>query len=241
MCGRYALVNGEKVFLTYKLFKTIRDAQQAFSDLPRYNAAPLQQMPVFIIRDGDLVAVKMQWWLVPPWAKENKPAYSSFNAKAESLATSKLFGPSFRGSRCLVPADAFYEWQRVPTEQEVKGKRKTVESKQPMCIRRKDELPFCFAGLFSIWKDREGKEYPTFAIITTEPNELIAPIHNRMPVILHEKDFEQWLDRNQKETERLKKLLVPYPSEELKAYPVSKIVNNARNDVPECLRPEKKE
>jgi putative SOS response-associated peptidase YedK len=237
MCGRYALIDGKRVLATFAQLHKVKDAGQALKELPRYNASPMQRLPVFAIRSDELVAEQMQWWLIPHWAKDAKPSFSSFNAKGETIEQSKLFAPYFKGSRCLVPAEAFYEWQRVTTMHDVRGKPKKVEEKHPICIRMKDESPFMFAGLFSIWKDPEGKEHPTFTIITTEPNELMAPIHNRMPVILPEQHFEQWLDRAYKDTDHLKTLLVPYPAKEMKAYRVSSLVSNPRNDVPQCLNP----
>jgi putative SOS response-associated peptidase YedK len=239
MCGRYAFISGRNVQKTYDLFRTIQNAAEAFKDLPRYNAAPMQRLPVFAVRDNVLTAEIMQWWLVPHWSKTNKTEFSTFNAKAETIEKSKLYSPYFKGSRCLVPADAFYEWKKTTIKTEVQGSKQEVVEKQPMCIRLKDEAPILFAGLFSVWKDPEGKELPTFTIITTQPNELMASIHNRMPVILPEKYFEQWLDRDFKETEQLKKFLVPYPANKMKAYRVSRAVSNSRNDVPECLEPEK--
>lgn len=237
MCGRYALIDGKKVLVSYIALNTAKHTDQAFQELPRYNASPMQRLPVFAIWHDELVAEPMQWWLIPHWSKDGKASFSSFNAKAETLDQSKLFAPYFKGSRCLIPADAFYEWQRVTTTQDVRGKPKKVEEKHPMCIRMKDEAPFLFAGLFSIWKDAEGKEHPTFTIVTTEPNELMAPIHNRMPVILPEQHIEQWLDRTYKDIDQLKKLLAPFPAKKLKAYRVSSLVSNPRNDAAECLKP----
>ncbi len=236
MCGRYAFISGRNVQKTYDLFRSIRDAGEAFKDLPRYNAAPMQRLPVFAVRDGVLTAEIMQWWLVPHWSKPNKTEFSTFNAKAETLEKSKLYGTYFKGSRCLVPADAFYEWRKTTVTGESGGRKREAAEKQPMCIRLKDETPMLFAGLFSVWKDPEGKELPTFTIITTTPNALMSTIYNRMPAILPEKHFEQWLDRDFKDTDQLKKLLVSYPADQMKAYRVSRFVNNARNDSPECLK-----
>lgn len=237
MCGRYALIDGKKVLVSYIALNKAKLTDKVFQELPRYNASPMQRLPVFAVRHDELVAEPMQWWLIPHWSKDGKASFSSFNAKAETLDQSKLFAPYFKSSRCLIPADAFYEWQRVTTTQDVHGKPKKVEEKHPMCIRMKDEAPFLFAGLFSIWKDAEGKEHPTFTIITTEPNELMTPIHNRMPVILPEQHIEQWLDRTYKDIDQLKKLLAPFPAKELKAYRVSSLVSNPRNDAAECLKP----
>lgn len=244
MCGRYAIIDGKKVLLTYELLSKMGKMGAAFDILPRYNAGPMSLLPVVAVRHETLVVEKMQWWFIPHHAKEFKPLvgkdgrpFSAFNAKSETVDKSPLYAPAFKSARCLVPADAFYEWQKFSVTAEVQGKKKTTEEKQPMCIRMKDEKPFLFAGLFSVWENESGEEFLSFTIITTVPNTLLAPIHNRMPVILHEKDFEQWLDRDYRDTEQLKKLLVPYPESKMKAYKVSKLVSNSRNDVPECIKP----
>ncbi|HUL43303.1 MAG TPA: SOS response-associated peptidase, partial [Bacteroidota bacterium] len=143
-------------------------------------------------------------------------------------------------SRCLVPADAFYEWQKIRVTGEVRGKEKVIDQKQPWCIRRKDDETIMFAGLFSVWKNPKGEEMPTFTIITTEPNSVMSPIHNRMPVILNEKDYEAWTDRSFHDTEKLHNLLKPYPATRTDAFRVSTYVSNSRNDGPECMKPMKK-
>lgn len=237
MCGRYVLIDGKKVFATFAMLKNLRPVGDPFNDLPRYNASPMQKMPVVAVRDGALVAQRMQWWLVPHWSKDGKVQFSTFNAKAETLEQSRLFSSYFKSSRCLIPVDAFYEWKKVAVVKESRGVKRQVIEKQPICIRMKDEKPFMFAGLFSVWTSPKGEELPSYTIITTVPNELMAPIHNRMPVILSQEHFEQWLDRDYKDTEKLKALLVPYPTEKMKTYPVSKLVNNSRNDSAECMKP----
>lgn len=237
MCGRYALVDGKKVFLTFKMMKDLKQKGKPFDVLPRYNVSPMALMPVVAMRNEELIIEKMRWWLIPHWSKDDKPKFASFNARAETLEESKLFAPYFKSSRCLIPAEAFYEWKKTIAIKEVRGKQKEVEEKQPVCIRMQDDAPFMFAGLFSVWKNEKEEEFPTFTIVTTEPNKLMEDIHNRMPVILPEKHFEQWLDRDFKDTPVLKKLLIPYPAKKMKAYKVSRTVSNSRNDVPECLDP----
>ncbi len=232
MCGRYAIIDGRKVLDTFARL-TVRDTTALFADLPRYNASPLQKLPVFAVRDGALVVRKMQWWLIPHWSKDGKPSATTFNAKAETVAQSRLFAPYFRASRCLVPADAFYEWTKIVPVAD--GPKKPREEKQPMCIVMKDRSPFMFAGLFSVWKNEKGEELPSFTILTTTPNALMSGIHSRMPVILPEKHHAQWLDREFKDTNELNKLLVPYPSEAMNAYPVSRYVSNSRNEGKECM------
>jgi putative SOS response-associated peptidase YedK len=234
MCGRYVLINGKMVLQSF-LNLHMGNVREVFADLPRYNAAPMQRMPIIAQREKQLVLQNMRWWLVPHWSKDGKIQATTFNAKAETLSQSKLFTPYFKSSRCLVPAEAFYEWKRITTVREVKGKQKEVEVKQPMCIRMTDQQLFMFAGVFSVWKNDKGEEYPSFAIITTKPNDLMAKIHTRMPVILSPKDYAQWLDRDYKEVEKLQKLLVPHPASMMEAFEVSTYVNNTRNEGPECI------
>ena len=194
---------------------------------PRYNIAPSQ--PIAAIRiDSDTTTrklVMLRWGLIPSWAKDPKIGSQCINAKAETVAEKPSFRSAFKKRRCLVVATGFYEWQ----VQE--------RTKQPMWIGLRSKLPFAFAGLWEHWKPAEGVPLETCTIITTEPNDLMAPIHNRMPVILSPASYDQWLDPTFQQTESLKALLRPYPSEELTAYPVNTLVNNPRHDAPQCLEP----
>ena len=194
-----------------------------------YNIAPTQEILVVVQEPGTATrqARRHRWGLIPSWAKDPAIGNQLINAQVETAATKPAFRVAFRKRRCLILADGFYEWQVEP------GKKARV----PHYIRMKDEKPFSFAGLWSEWRSADGSELRSCAIITTEPNELMAEIHNRMPVILDKKHFDRWLDRDYKETKELKKLLVPYPARKMKAYPVSRLVSNSRNDVPECLEP----
>lgn len=241
MCGRYAVLTTVRDQQWAAFFSSVRNADAAFERVPIYNAAPMQFLPVLNVRDGALRADSMMWWLVPHHSKDGKPLrgkdgqpFKTFNAKSETIDTSRLFAPYFRSARCLIPADAFYEWKKLASQDPAVSKK---APKQPMAIRMKDERPFALAGLFSVWKGEGGEERPSFTIITTEANTLMSPIHHRMPVILEQKDYAAWLDREYKETEKLKKLLRPYPDKDMEAYPVSTVVNNSRNDVQECLVP----
>jgi len=238
MCGRYAIIDGKRVLATFPMLQQASAQKAVFAGLPQYNASPMQKLPVVAMRGGTLTIGLMQWWLVPHWSKEPKTQFSTFNAKAETLAKSRLFSPYFKGSRCLIPADGFYEWKKTSLTKTIGGKSKTVVEKQPMCIRMKDDAPFMFAGLFSVWKNEEkGEEVPTFTIITTQPNTLLEPIHNRMPVILQQKDHERWLDREYHDTEALAGLLTGFPASRMKADRVSRVVSSSQNNVPECLEP----
>jgi putative SOS response-associated peptidase YedK len=236
MCGRYVIIDGKRILASFVALEHVKPLPGVFEKLPRYNAAPMQQLPVVAVRKGELVAQLMQWWLVPHWSKDGKPSVSAFNARAENLAKSKLFAPYFRGSRCLVPADGFYEWKKSQSAGAT-AKTNDAEKKEPYCIRMKDESPFMFAGIFSVHTDAEGNEHPSFTIVTAESNTVVAPIHNRMAVILPEKHFEQWLDRSYKDTEALMKLLVPYPATLMNAYRVTRSIGNSRFESEECIKP----
>ena len=192
---------------------------------PRYNIDPGQVVPVVII-EGRKVLQMMRWGLVPHWAKK-EPDKLLINARAETLAQKPSFRDSFRNRRCLVLADGFYEWQ----ENEKKN------DKTPFRFILKGRGPFAFAGLWDIWRKQDGSTLLSFAIITTEPNELIRPIHNRMPVILHQEHEELWLDPGFKDTKELSSLLTPYPSNQMDFYEVSTVVNSPKNDKPVCIEP----
>lgn len=221
MCGRFTQTASPEVITQ----------QFALTDppllKPRYNIAPSQ--PVAAIRvDPDTATRKLvllRWGLIPSWAKDPKMGYQCINAKAETVMEKPSFRSAFRTRRCLVIADGFYEWQP-------QGKWK-----QPMWIGFRDKRPFAFAGLWEHWAPPQGELLETCTIITTEPNDLMAPIHNRMPVILAPTAYDQWLDPTFQQVEPLRALLRPYPSEDLTAYPVSTLVNNPRHDVPQCLEP----
>ena len=168
----------------------------------------------------------MRWGLVPYWARDAKIAYSTINAKAETVATSPSFREAFRKRRCLVPADAFYEWQKLD-----------AKTKQPFAIAMKDGSPYAFAGLWDRWRDPLTREpLETFTIVTTDANELIQGMHTRMPVILEPKDYDRWLTPG--DAERLPTdLLRAYPAERMTAWKVDRQVGNVRNDTTDCIAP----
>jgi putative SOS response-associated peptidase YedK len=218
MCGRYNLVPTENVAGRFHV-----DDQQ-LPLLPRYNVAPSQVMPV-VVRNSPNRIVEMEWGLIPSWSKEPQVKFSTINARAETLTTSPVFRGPFKSRRCLVPASGFYEW------------RKTSQGKQPYCIQLDDGELFAFAGLYDIWHDADGNELYSYTIITTTSNDLVAPIHNRMPVILHRDDEDAWLDKHT-EPAHLLSLLTPYPANAMAAFPVSRAVNNPANEGAELMRPE---
>ena len=226
MCGRFTLRSIDR--LKEKL-KTLNWAEISRLPLiePRYNIAPSQEV-LTITQSGNEPAFDvMIWGLIPSWSRE--PA-GFINARAETLEEKPSFSESFARRRCLIPADGFYEWQR-------NGK-----TRQPYYFQMKDEAPFAFAGLWDSW--RNPKEFlsgpsaniTSCSIITTTPNELLTPIHDRMPVILAPDDYDRWLREDARPNE-LRELLAPFPAAEMKSFPVSPQVNHAEAEGPQLVEP----
>ena len=186
-----------------------------------YNAAPTQNLPVIPnTRDGSRVLAPFRWGLVPFWAKDIKIGSRLINARGETLREKPAYRAAFKYRRCLVPTTGFFEWKNM-------GKGKP---KKPMFISMREGRPFAFAGLWERKELDDGELLHTFTIITTAPNELMGQLHHRMPVILHERDFAQWLDTEQTDTAALSNLLVPLDEGLLQAWEVDTRVNNVRND-----------
>ncbi|GMU66122.1 MAG: DUF159 family protein [Acidobacteriota bacterium] len=220
MCGRYVLsVPGDLLASAFGL-------EEVPELTPRYNVAPSQVMPIVRgTEEGGRELAYARWGLVPHWAKEVAIGNRLINARAEGLADKPSFRDSFKRRRCLIPANGFYEWQKVGPK------------KQPWLLRLAGGAPFAFAGLWSSWSDPESREsLETFAIVTTEPNPLAARIHDRMPVILPDAARTAWLDPRTGR-ERLLGLLVAYPAAEMEAFPVSTRVNSPANDDAACVEP----
>jgi putative SOS response-associated peptidase YedK len=188
---------------------------------PTYNAAPSQEQLTILNTEPGAIAVST-WGFIPEWAAGRKNMKAVINARAETVATKPFFRQALKAKRCLVLADGFYEWQKLEG------------GKVPYRITLKTEEPFAFAGIWSTIHGAAGKEQQTFAIITTEANELMAPIHNRMPVILHERDEEDWLNP-QVSLDDAQAMLAPFPAELLTAYSVSPKVNSPANNSPEVI------
>src|SRR5713226_2517593 len=217
MCGRF----------TYsKEFRELRIRFDLDRDIPlfrpRFNIAPGQDVPVIVNAEGKKTLKAIRWGLVPVWAKDSAIGNRMINARAETLAEKPAFKRLLTKRRCLVPADGFYEW------------RKEGKGKVPLWISLKSGDLFSFAGLWDRWKKPDGGELESFTIVTTAPNEFIAPIHNRMPVILTGEGEKSWLDPELTDIAKLRALLAPYPSEEMTANYVSKLVNSPANDIPQC-------
>jgi putative SOS response-associated peptidase YedK len=184
--------------------------------IPSYNIPPATHNPIVYHRSPNSVQLA-RWSLIPFWAWNPKIAYSTINARAEDIAEKPTYHKLIRSQRCLVPADGFYEWERLTLEDK--------EEKFPWYISLKERALFAFAGLWDVWKDAEGVEILTYSIITTIPNELIQDLHSRMPVILHQTDEEAWLD-SETPLSTVLDLLKPYPPTEMISYPVSSRVNS---------------
>lgn len=219
MCGRFTLT------------AEVSELQQEFSFAnfahefsPRYNIAPSQPVAV-IANEADYKVDFFVWGLIPRWAKDTQIGNRLINARAETLAQKPAFRGPFRYHRCLILADGFYEW------------KKDNGSKTPMLIRLKSQKPFAFAGLWDTWQSPDGSEIRSCTIITTPPNILLAPIHDRMPAILDSTDYLTWINPAPVSPNEINHLLRPFPADEMIAYPVSRRVNDPQFDDPQCVIP----
>ncbi len=199
--------------------------QEITDDLqPSFNIAPTHNVAV-VLKKGTKRLVSMRWGLVPYWATDPTIAGKLINARAETLTVKRAFKDAFKRRRCLVVANGFFEWQKQGT------------TKTPLFVHLKSSRPFGFAGLYEIWSPPLGDPLVTCTIITTVPNELVRPIHDRMPVILPKDAEDFWLDSELEDHTRLLDLLQPYPAAEMASYTVSTLVNSVKNDSPECIEP----
>jgi putative SOS response-associated peptidase YedK len=222
MCGRF-LLTAPNTQLT-DLFQFAAPADDGAALSPRYNIAPSQSIATVRNEQGDRRGLAMvRWGLVPAWAKDRHSRQGLMNACSETAAVKPSFREAFRKRRCLVLADGFYEWKRS-------GKKK-----EPVAIRLWDGSPFAFAGLWERWQGADGQPVETCAILTTEANELVKPIHDRMPVILRPEHHATWLDPNVQQIDLLQPLLVPFDAAALTLFSVNPWVNDARHEGPRCL------
>ncbi len=220
MCGRYARHSSVHEFA--ELF----GAQGELELAPSFNVAPTQD--VLAVREEPAVGRRLRllrWGLVPFWSKGPDNRYSMINARADTLDQKPAYRAAFRSRRCLIAANGFYEWQR------------SVGGKQPVFVSLADGAPFAMAGLWERWKGADERIIESCAIVTTDANECLTAIHDRMPVILRREDYETWLDPGIDDAGVLKQLLCPYPEGALLAYPVSRHVNSVANDDAECMQP----
>ncbi len=225
MCGRFTIF-ADPERLAERFEASLPDAGL----WPRYNAAPTQFLPV-ILNEGPPAIQLLQWGLVPFWAKDPAIGSRMINARAETLPEKPAFRSALKKRRCLVLADGFYEWLRSTPEATGRSGQKTPDGKQPMRITLTSGEPFAMAGLWETWDAPDGSLLRTFTIVTGEPNELVASIHDRMPAILLPEHEGIWLD-NAAEPAIWLDMLRPYPAERMAAYPVSRRVNYVTNDDP---------
>ncbi|BAZ31528.1 hypothetical protein NIES4074_40010 [Cylindrospermum sp. NIES-4074] len=221
MCGRFTLNQSAEALAQFFHVQEVPDFTTG------YNIAPTQMVATLLhnSESNQREFHQLRWGLIPSWAKDPGMGAKLINARAETVAEKPAFRSAFKRRRCLVLADGFYEWQRQ------QGK------KQPFYFRLQDGQPFGFAGLWERWQSLSGEEIASCTILTTAANELLQPIHNRMPVILEPQDYNLWLDPQVEKPEVLQPLLHPYPAQAMTAYPVSTWVNNSRHNSPECIIP----
>ncbi|MBK7448455.1 MAG: SOS response-associated peptidase [Anaerolineales bacterium] len=221
MCGRFTLkVDPADISDTFGNY----EFPTQFA--PRFNIAPSQ--PVLAIpNNAKNKADFFIWGLIPSWSKDPSIGNNLINARGETVAEKPSFRGGFKYKRCLILADGFYEWKTQPGE----------KNKTPYFIHMQDRKPFAFAGLWDEWQSPDGGALRTCTIITTEPNELMSSLHNRMPVILNPSEYDLWLDPAPQTPDKLLHLIKPFPTERMSAYPVSTLVNKPGNDRPECVVP----
>jgi putative SOS response-associated peptidase YedK len=221
MCGRFVL---------YALAADVAeefDVAETPGIQPRYNIAPTQE--VMIVRSaaesGVRELVSVRWGLIPHWAKDDKMAARMINARCETIADKPAFRAAFKYRRCLIPTNGFYEWKKERT------------GKQPFFFGITGDKIFAFGGIWERWKSPDGREMESCSILTTESNELLKDIHDRMPLILKPEDYALWLDPQVKSADALTKLFEPFPSEFMSGRPVSPRVNSPSYDGPDCVDP----
>lgn len=220
MCGRFSFYTDD-----YNKFYNDFEITNRFENLmPHYNIAPGMHVPV-ITKNSPKKIELMRWGLIPFWSKDPKMGYKMINARAEGIESKPSFRKPLRSQRCLIPTSGFYEWKHMG------------EEKIPYYIKLKNEDIFAFAGLYDIWNDAEGYPIKSFTIITTSPNKLMEAIHNRMPVILLEDFEDKWLDP-ETDLKEILDMLTPFDENKMEAFPISKLVNNPRNDTKEIIKPQ---
>ena len=218
MCGRFYLdVPPEDLKQHFDL--TIISALT-----PRYNIAPSQEIAAILSAQQARKLTRLHWGLIPFWARDKKIGYRTINARAETVDSKPAFRAAFKYRRCLIPASGFFEW-------------KPENGKRPYCIRSVKQPLIAFAGLHEHWDDNKGNSIDSCTILVTQANARIQPIHERMPVILKPADYSAWLDPGNQDTAKLKSLLVPWPEADTLVYPISRRINNPRNDDPQCVEP----
>lgn len=219
MCGRFAMAcNLSDITEAFEIQEITCEQK------PNYNIAPGTKVATVIYNETNRL-VPLKWGLVPAWSKDPSIGNRLINARAETVKEKPSFKNAFKQRRCLIAATGFYEW------------RKDIHGTTPFYIGLRTDEPFGFAGLYEIWQSPDGNELNTCTVITTQANELIKPIHDRMPVIIQHHEHTQWLDPSIRDTQALLSLLKPYPPEKMKVHRVSTLVNSPLNNSADCIKP----
>jgi putative SOS response-associated peptidase YedK len=222
MCGRYRLSRRKQIVAEY--FDSV-PGEEDWN--PHYNIAPTQSVPV--IRQNPKKPIRelsfMRWGLIPSWAKDSSVAAQMINARSETAGTKPAYRDALKSCRCLIPADGFYEWQ------------KTGNAKQPYCFEVNEGKLFAFAGIWDHWKEPNGNWLETCSVLTTTPNAVTSPVHDRMPVILDPDSYDLWLDPGMRDVSTVSDLLKPYDARQMRCYPVSTRINYVGNDDEACSAP----
>lgn len=222
MCGRFVQAQSPRAYASHF------GAEVAGEDSPSpsWNVAPTRKVGVVLERDGRRLFAPLRWGLIPGYAKDPSIGSRLINARAETLAEKPTFKGALRTRRCMVPADGFYEWERRETG-----------GKLPHYVHSADGTPLALAGLWGRWRAPDGELIDSFTIVTTRPNAVLAPIHDRMPAILPPENWEAWLDPGFDDVEALTAMLAPATEGSLTEHPVSTLVNRVENDFPQCVAP----
>lgn len=223
MCGRFT--NRAKPEQIKSEFKVGNKNSVLFE--PRFNIVPAQMIDVVFATETERILTQLKWGLVPSWSKEAPTSKGLINARAETITEKPSFREAFKSRRCIIPASGFYEWQKEGTG-----------AKQPFYFYLKEKEVFGFAGLWEEWLDNQtGELLETCTIITTEANDVLKPVHDRMPVILKSENYDEWLDATVKDTIRLQELLKPYVAKEMDSHAVSKRINYPDKNSPDLIEP----
>jgi putative SOS response-associated peptidase YedK len=219
MCGRFTFAISPEVIAKIFGVTVIEDHPQ------RYNIAPTKKVLAIRRNGAGNMAVLVRWGLIPSWAKDPSIGSRMINARCETAHEKPAFRGALSTRRCIIPASGFFEWSTTP------------KGKFPHYIKMRDGSPLAIAGIWDSWKSPDGEIIETCAILTTVSNRLIQPLHERMPVLLHLSEYDLWLDREVTEPEKLLSLYQPYPPDLMEMHKVSPLVNNVRNDSPDCIEP----
>ncbi|MCE5295990.1 MAG: SOS response-associated peptidase [Euryarchaeota archaeon] len=222
MCGRFVIAFTDGFHVRFRV--PVNEVEVR----ARFNVSPSQFVPI-VVSESPNHLESMRWGLIPSWSREERSGLKLINVRSETVNEKKMFKRLMSRNRCLVPATGFYEWMT------------TDEGKVPYYIRRKDNRFMAFAGLFDKWRSPSGEVVQSFTILTTSANDLMRPIHDRMPVILETEDEDMWVEKSDLEDHDMRRLFTPFDTEKLEAYQVAKLVRNPGIETAELIRPVEKQ